>query len=466
MRRLRSTDFAFHLFEKLHPVEHNITVCPYSARVVLGMLFEGSTGNTRKELAEVLRLNEDPNSTDNSYERLGRPLGFQSETDRRGLEMVTAYSLWCDDGFVPKHEYSKTMKEHYWAEIQMLSFRAPETAGRVNRWVQEKTRGRISFSRQLPRGKLPADCLKRGLFQGLVDHPFESEQTKLEEFTLQNGTKELVPMMRRTGDFFYLERSDAQIVRLPYLGGMSMYVVLPKREMSFAKFCAELRSNVGTLTAAMAERPGHVRMPKFRIETEVDLTAPLKEMGMEQVFDPATAALEGINVANLLYLGRALQKDFVEVNEKGTEATAVTAIFETLEDYVPPPLPFEMIVDRPFVFALCDDFTRTGVFLGAVVTRWRHSDAKTEVKPGKNRKIGVGCGLTFPVADLLGLAPLWIGFQLTCRSIDFYKSIRAKYLDFVNRPRPRPVWSQLQAVLAPVLEVGITKILAPFGGSH
>jgi len=368
VRTLRSTEFAFRLFEKLNPGEHNLAVCPYGARVVLGMLFEGATGDTRKEMAEALQLNEDPNSTANCYERLGRPLGFQLETERRGLEMLTANSLWCDDGFVPKQEYAKTLKELYWAEIQALSFRAADAAGKVNRWAQEKTRGSIRAVISSLEGNSPLIALNAVYFKGLWITPFKAEQTKVEEFTLQSGTKELVPMMRRTGEFSYMERGGAQIVRLPYQGGMSMCVILPKRDASFPKFCAELRSNVVTFTAAMAERPGHVRLPKFRIETEVDLTAPLKAMGMGQVFDPARAALERISEGKPLYLGGVLQKDLVEVNEKGTEAAAATgAICLAALDPEPPPPPFEMIVDRPFVFAICDDFTRTVVFLGAVV---------------------------------------------------------------------------------------------------
>jgi len=98
------------------------------------------------------------------------------------------------------------------------------------------------------------------------------------------------------------------------------------------------------------------------------LTAPLKAMGMEQVFDPARAALEGISESKPLYLMGVLQNDFVEVNEKGTEAAAVTGLFCLAAlDPAPPPPPFEMIADRPFVFAICDDHTGTVVFLGAVV---------------------------------------------------------------------------------------------------
>ena len=210
VRTLRSTDFAFRLFENLNPGDRNLAVCPYGARVVLGMLWEGSTGDTRKEMTEALRLNEDPNSTDNCYERLGRPLGFQLETERRGLEMLTANSLWCDDGFVPKEEYAKTLKEHYWAEIQTLNFRGPDAAGNVNRWAEEKTRGRIRAVINSLEGNSPLLALNAVYFKGLWTTPFKAEQTKVEEFTLQDGTKELVPMMRRTGEFSYMERSGAQ----------------------------------------------------------------------------------------------------------------------------------------------------------------------------------------------------------------------------------------------------------------
>ena len=369
VRTLRSTEFAFRLFEELNPGERNLAVCPYGARVLLGMLWEGSTGETRREMAEALRLNEDPNSSGNCYERLGRPLGFQLETERRGLEMLTANSLWCDDGFAPREEYAKTLKEHYWAEIQTVSFRAPDAAGKVNAWAGEKTHGRIPTVIGSLEGKSPMIALNAVYFKGLWITPFKAEQTKEEKFTLQDGKKELVPMMRRSGTFRYEERDGAQIVGLPYKGGMSMCVVLPPREASFPKFCAEWSNAVGAgWNVAVEERPGHLRLPRFRIETHADLTAPLKAMGMGQVFDPARAALEGISDAKPLYLMGVLQEDFVEVNEKGTEAAAVTHVMVGAALHqAPPPPPFEMIVDRPFVFTIRDDLTGTVVFLGAVV---------------------------------------------------------------------------------------------------
>lgn len=260
------------------------------------------------------------------------------------------------------------LQEHYWAEIQIISFRAADAPKKVNSWAEEKTHGRIPAVVSSLYEFSPLVALNAVYFKGSWVKPFESEQTKEEEFTLQNGKKERVPMMRRSGKFGYEERHGAQIVRLPYIGGMSMCAVLPPREMSFPKFCAELRSTIGTSwTVAMEERPGHLRLPRFRIETNANLTAPLKALGMLQVFDPARAVLEGISERKPLYLVGVLQNDFVEVNEKGTEAAAVVhAALGAALYRPPPPPPFEMIVDRPFVFAICDDYARTVVFLGAV----------------------------------------------------------------------------------------------------
>jgi serpin B len=148
-----------------------------------------------------------------------------------------------------------------------------------------------------------------------------------------------------------------------------MRVVLPPKDTPFPKFCAELTSIIGTSwTRAMGERDGHLRLPRFRIETQADLSAPLKALGMSQVFDPARATLEGISDRKPLYLMGVMQKDFVEVNEKGTEAAAVTTqMLGSAMFPEPPPPPFQMIVNRPFVFAICDDFSGVVVFLGAVV---------------------------------------------------------------------------------------------------
>jgi len=116
----------------------------------------------------------------------------------------------------------------------------------------------------------------------------------------------------------------------------------------------------------MSQRDGHLRLPRFRIETQADLSDPLKTMGMPQVFDPARAELEGISDRKPLYLMGVMQSDFVEVNEKGTEAAAVTMMEGSAGLNPPPPRPLRDDRQPPFVFAICDDLSGAVVFLAAV----------------------------------------------------------------------------------------------------
>jgi len=367
---LPSTEFAFRLFEELKPGEKNLAICPYGARICLSMVWEGASGETRREIAKGLGLEELPDSLANRYERLGRPLSFHKDAERLGLELLTANSLWCDQGFTPKEAYAATLRNEYSAQIQAPDFRAAESAAIVNRWASEKTRGRIPAVVESLERMSPLVTLNAVYFKGLWGIPFRAEFTKEEEFTLLDGTRQMVPMMRQSGEYRYAERGGAQIVKLPYMGSMSMRVVLPAKGTDFKKFCAELRNTLGTdWTMRMGERDGHVRLPRFRMETTVSLNEPLKTMGMTQAFDPGRAELERINDRKPLYVAEVQQKDFVEVNEKGTEAAAVTTTVLDAAAACPPepPPPFEMIVDRPFVFAITDDLRGTVIFLGAVV---------------------------------------------------------------------------------------------------
>jgi serine protease inhibitor len=367
-RAIPSTEFAFHLFQEMKPGNRNLAICPYGARIALAMLWEGATGETRREMTQGLGLTEDPDSVANHYERLGRPLGFQLQTERRGLEMFTANSLWCDEGFSPKEAYAETLRKDYLAHLQTVNFSAVESPGIVNRWASENTRDRIPRVVDSLKKLSPMMLMNAVYFKGLWAEPFKAELTKEEEFTLPDGKKAMVPMMGRSGNFPYCELGGAQIVRVPYKGGMSMCVVLPPKKMPFGKFCGDLRNVVGTeWTLGLATRDGHLRLPRFRVETGADLSTPLRAMGIHQVFDVEKAALEGISDRKPLYLAEVRQSDFVEVNEEGTEAAAVTSMAATAcEEYVPPPPPFEMLVNRPFVFAICDGFSGTLIFSGAV----------------------------------------------------------------------------------------------------
>jgi len=149
-----------------------------------------------------------------------------------------------------------------------------------------------------------------------------------------------------------------------------MYVFLPAKKSSLADF-------LGTIAAAQwdrwlsdfKEREGTVGLPRFKLEYGVYLKSILSRIGMGVVFDSVRARFERLAPPSPpLWVDEIIHRALVEVNEEGTVAAAVTAtvtVGVALHPVSPPP-PFEMIVDRPFFFVICDDLSGTVLFIGAV----------------------------------------------------------------------------------------------------
>ena len=162
-----------------------------------------------------------------------------------------------------------------------------------------------------------------------------------------------------------------QALRLPYRGGrFAMYVLLPDSGET-------LSSLRGSMTArawqqwmgAFGTREVQVVMPRYRMAVESRLNAPLQAMGMEDAFSPSAATFNALLNAEYLarqnaYVGEAKQKVFIEVNEEGTEAAAVTGI--EMRTTSAPPQPVSFVVDRPFILAVRDDQTGALLFIGQV----------------------------------------------------------------------------------------------------
>jgi serpin B len=320
-------------------------------------------------MEEVLTLEDGAETNRNWYERKGRPLGHNLVTAEDGEEFLTANGIWVDAGFDLKSAYVQAAQTDYRAETQVEDFASTGAAENVNSWIREKTRGKISRVVDDLTGMSPMLVMNAVYFRGKWRESFNRELTKEENFVLPDSRVRRVMMMRQSDEFTYEERKGTQIVALPYRGSMRMIVVLPPKGAEFCKFCVELRANLGTdWTRRMGCRQGELRLPRFRINSNVALSHALQAMGMQRAFDANLAQFEGMCDVTPLFVGAVQQRDFVEVDEQGTEAAAVTEVYFELArapETLPPP--FKMTVDRPFVFLICDAFTDAIIFLGAVV---------------------------------------------------------------------------------------------------
>jgi serine protease inhibitor len=329
-------------------------------------------------------------------------------------ELRIANALWGEKSYAFKQSYFDALNKHYHTGGYFpVDFKNDFEGARkrINAWVEEQTKNRIQ-------NMLPADVLDEEskklvrliltnaiYFKGEWAEVFQEAETKDDDFLLADGKKERVPMMRRgdmhaaryaafrgDGTFFdtphqvprgeidpktvYPDERGFTLLELPYKGDeVSMVFLVPRSADGLAALEKNLTAaNVQTWIGKLQQRAVHVHVPRFKLETKYALEKLLKAMGMVRAFEdprsPDGAQFDGMSASSdpnqKLYISKVLHKAFVEVNEKGTEAAAATAVLMLAKSAAPVTVPFTPTfkADRPFVFLIRDRKTGSILFLG------------------------------------------------------------------------------------------------------
>jgi serine protease inhibitor len=358
--------FGFNLFQQLRQQEgnKNIFISPTSVAIALDLLLQGADGTTQQAMFKALELQgmslEDLNSAN-------RALHQALEKADPGVQLAIANSLWTREGISFKPEFLQTNQQYYDAKVSTLDFTRPEAPNTINTWVSENTNGKIKRMVDQINADAILFLLNAIYFKGDWTQPFDPEQTREKPFFLSDGTQKQHSLMSQGGEYRYSETEQFQAVSLPYgkERHLSMYIFLPRPNSSLSAFSQQLTAeNWQTWMQQFSRRDGRIEIPRFKLEYEASLNDVLKALGMETIFDPTTANFSKMTDASVV-VDEVKHKTFVEVNEEGTEAAAVTSIGVRVTS-VPPP-PFQMTVDRPFFFAIRDERTGTVLFMGSIV---------------------------------------------------------------------------------------------------
>jgi len=346
----------------------NIFISPASVGFALAMTMNGAAGETRDAMANALKLTERSpafvNVVDSTFiSKMNDTIG--------GVTLSVANSLWAREGVTFRKDFLTTNERYYGAEIQTLDFRSSEAPARINGWVAAKTHNRITKIVDEIDGSTILFLINAIYFKGTWTKEFDTSLTREEPFHLTDSATSPRPMMRQSGKYDYLEGDGFQAVRLPYGDGrIGMYVFLPARGSSLERFHEGLTGEkLNAWIGHLAPRAGTIRLPRFRIEYEATLNQSLSALGMAVAFDPNRANFTrmfeaaGANA----YIHEVRHKTFVEVNEEGTEAAAVTSVEMRVTSVMEEEPPFELIVDRPFFIAIVDGKTGLVLFMGAIV---------------------------------------------------------------------------------------------------
>jgi serine protease inhibitor len=365
-----SRRFAFRLFRQLagESKARNVFFSPASVMLCLWPLYDGATGETREAMAKVLEVaGLEPKELQSVVGALRSALQIESP----GLKLEAANSLWCSQRFSPRSEYIAGVRKDYGAEVFALDFGGDQAVATINAWVAEKTHGKIGsiLSSLDPLTFLVA--INAVYFKDSWSERFLPKLTREELFHTSQGQELKVLLMSQYGSYSYYEDSKFQAVCLPYkTSRLAMYVFLPARKSSLRDFQLDLNSGAWDKWMRRFETmEGHLRLPRFKLTYQAALNGPLSQLGMAPAFDPQRARFDTISPPPpAIWIDTVLHRAFVEVNEEGTEAAATTAaMMPASAKYSPPRIRrFEMIVDRPFFFAICDTSTNTILFMGSV----------------------------------------------------------------------------------------------------
>jgi serpin B len=382
-----NTSFAFDLLKQIAGKQPggNVFISPYSVSTVLQMVGDGAAGSTKQQIESVLYLNEmvgdsaagGPKQEIESVPYLNG-MAARDEACKSLVQSITsgqsnvtlnlANSIWFKQGVELRPEFVAGCTNYFQAETGALDFTSPQSAKIINDWADENTHGQIKDIVQWPIDPLTRVILANAIyFKGRWAHEFDKSATKDRAFTSPDGSQKQVPMMQQQGHFDYVQAKRFQAVRLPYAGGrLEMYLFLPDKGSDIKKLLAGFDGGTwqNEIQRQFRDREGMVVLPRFKLNYNVVLNEPLEALGMKRAFS-ADADFSAMS-AEKLFLSEVKQKSFVEVNEEGTEAAAVTTATFHASVMMRPESPFEMILDHPFFFVIGDKTTRSILFMGIV----------------------------------------------------------------------------------------------------
>ncbi len=357
------------LFQELFRAEpeKNLFISPTSIAMALAMTWNGADGATRDAMALTLGFE---GVAEPDVNKANRFLLESLRSADEDVQLEVANSIWGREGIPFSDEFKKTNSLYYGAKTTDLDFTDPGAVKVINDWVGEKTHERIDKIVDRISAEDVMFLINAVYFKGRWTAEFDKKLTQDQDFHLADGSVKSHPMMRREDKYRYLKTDDLQAIRLPYgEDRFALYVFLPRSEQSLAEFVGQLTpETLDDRLMQMHRRKGEIVLPKFKHEYEQNLNTVLGALGMDIAFDPGRADFyrmldSPIDMA--FYISEVLHKTFVEVNEEGTEAAAVTSVRMTLTAMAPED-DFQMTVDRPFFYMIRDDETGAVLFMGVV----------------------------------------------------------------------------------------------------
>ncbi|XP_062406075.1 alpha-1-antitrypsin homolog isoform X2 [Sardina pilchardus] len=358
-----NADFAFALYKKLNALpdagSKNVFFSPVGISLALSMLALGAKGETHSQLYSTLGYSGlTPAEVNEGYEHMLHMLGHA----QGNMQLEAGGALAIRDGFKVLDKFLEDAKHYFESETFSVDFSKPDVAAaEINKFIAKKTNNKINDMVS----SLDPDTLIMLIsyvhFRGKWQKHFDAKVTRKADFHVDDKTKVTVDMMQRTGRYDFYEDSDnfTTVLMLPYKGNASMMIVLPDEGKMKEVEAMISKEHLTNWHNNLFRSSVDVFLPKFSISADYPLKDILSEMGMVDAFtdaaDFSAMAEEKVKVSKVAH------KAVLSVDEKGTEAAAVTTI-----EIMPMSLPNIINLNRPFLVFILEDSTKSILFMGKV----------------------------------------------------------------------------------------------------
>ena len=343
----------------------NVVISPLSIYIALAMAYNGADGKTKSEIGTAMHLQKISEKQLNSTIK-GMKTAFDKTYPSTELRIANSIWSWEANSFLPS--YKTLCKNYFNADALIIPKTSPEKA--VNNWVKAKTKNKIkSIVGRLTRSETALVLLNAVYFNGKWEIPFKTNNTMQETFNISKGKTLKVPMMCiKDKHFDYYRNNEMQVVCLPYKYPYKAYIFLASESITADSFIKSLSADkISSIISKMKSQEGTVKLPRFKLDEEQDLKVILKQMGVKTAF--SNSDLSRMSNINGLFIKDVLHKTYIDMNEQGTEAAAVTEIHIALSAHIAPTakiIPFYFHANRPYVIAITYGKFAVPIFMGVI----------------------------------------------------------------------------------------------------
>jgi serpin B len=357
-----NNEFAFSLFKEIadEETEANFMISPVSASLALGMVYNGAANETQQAFANTFNYGD---ATIEETNQINKSIIDNLTYSGSGARFDVANSLWIRNTFPVNEQFIGLNKNYYYAEVQNLDFDDPNSLKTINNWVSNKTNNKIPKILNTISPDAVLYAINALYFKGDWKHRFDSSNSKELPFYPDNSSFQSVTMMHQQENFEYFSNEEFSSVVLPYKEDQfNMVLLLPNENKNTEDIISSLnweswqnwQQNYSVAKIALT-------LPKFTFSYEKLFNEALSDLGLGIAFTDE-ADFSGISDVPTK-ISFVLQKAFIDVNEKGTEAAAATFVAIGVTSV---PLVTEMNFNKPFLFVITEKNTGSICFIGKV----------------------------------------------------------------------------------------------------